>query len=270
MNEIESEARVESEAQVGPVISNIHTDTFCESCGYNLHTQAVVRDERLGLLVCRCPECGRWAAAGLGTSASRVWLNRFGTLLLIGWVLVLLVVFGLGTLFMGMLPYGYLMSFTRWQQFEVPAPGMPGQHLIVYRYTLQDVPPADSQAASDQRTGRTIFMCVATALAAVVGGLHSVFLWHARGRWRVFAFAMPLLACLGTWVIWNADRETVDLRQWAVPRIALFFLLELLGLSLGLLAGRPIVRGLLRVLLPPKPRQHLAFLWTVDKKRLPI
>ncbi|MDB5300946.1 MAG: hypothetical protein JWO87_2609, partial [Phycisphaerales bacterium] len=57
---------IESEAQVGPVISNIHTDTFCESCGYNLHTQAVVRDERLGLLICRCPECGRWAAAGLG------------------------------------------------------------------------------------------------------------------------------------------------------------------------------------------------------------
>ncbi|MDB5353638.1 MAG: hypothetical protein JWN24_91 [Phycisphaerales bacterium] len=262
--------QTETEAQVGPVISHIHADTFCESCGYNLHSQAVMRDERLGLLVCRCPECGKWAAAGQGTSASRVWLNRFGTLLLVGWVLVLLVIFGLGTLFLGMLPYGYMMSFTHWKNVEVPIANMPGKHQTVYRYELRDPPPSDSDEAADLRAQRTITMCVAAALAAVIGGLHAVFLWHARGPWRILAFALPLAGCVGAWVIWNMDPQTVDLSSWAVPRIAWFLLLECLGVSLGLLLGRPIIRGLLRILVPPKPRQHLAFLWTVDNRKAPL
>jgi len=46
------------ETELGPVIGHVQTDTFCEGCGYNLHTQAVVREARLGILICRCPECG--------------------------------------------------------------------------------------------------------------------------------------------------------------------------------------------------------------------
>jgi hypothetical protein len=48
-----------------------------------------------------------------------------------------------------------------------------------------------------------------------------------------------------------------------------FILLESAGLGVGLLLGRPVARALLRILVPPKPRQHLAFLWTIDGKRLP-
>jgi len=32
----------------------LETDLFCQTCGYNLHGQPVSRDERLGILICRC------------------------------------------------------------------------------------------------------------------------------------------------------------------------------------------------------------------------
>src|SRR6185503_7723206 len=70
--------------------SRLETDTFCLECGYNLHSQAVVRDERLGIFVCRCPECGRYHPAGIGVTATRTWLNRFATLLLFFWILIIL------------------------------------------------------------------------------------------------------------------------------------------------------------------------------------
>src|SRR5690348_18374707 len=106
------ELTAEPSSEIGPVVSHLQTDTFCAGCGYNLNTQAVLRDARLDLLICRCPECGRFTAAGQGTSAARVWLNRFGILLLMVWLLFLFVVFGLGSLALGGLSYGSLMSLT--------------------------------------------------------------------------------------------------------------------------------------------------------------
>jgi hypothetical protein len=257
------------EPPLGPVVSHLHTDTFCDSCGYNLHAQAVMRDERLGLLVCRCPECGRWAAAGLGATASRVWLNRFATSLLVAWSLLLLVIFGLGTLFLGMLPYGYMMSFTRLHRVDLPPAMTHGQSVSIYRYELRDPPPADTEEADDVMKQRRIFMFTAGVLAVVVGGLHAVFLWHAKGLRRILAFVIPLTGCLTTLAIWNFDPATFELRHWSMEPVLSFILLESAGLGVGLLLGRPVARGLLRILVPPKPRQHLAFLWTIDGRRLP-
>src|SRR5690348_9086636 len=101
---------------VGPVIGHMQTDTFCEGCGYNLHTQAVMRDQRLGIIVCRCPECGRFAPAGQGATATRVWLNRAATLFLTLWVLFVMVLFSLCALFLGMIAYGHVMNNVTWTQ----------------------------------------------------------------------------------------------------------------------------------------------------------
>src|SRR3954464_13465182 len=78
----------------------LEVDTFCVECGYNLHGQTVNRDERLGIFVCRCPECGRFHPAGVGVTATNVWLRRLATVLLAFWVLVVL--FGLFWVVMGM------------------------------------------------------------------------------------------------------------------------------------------------------------------------
>ncbi|HEY0008428.1 MAG TPA: hypothetical protein VGB55_06875, partial [Tepidisphaeraceae bacterium] len=66
----------------------IETDTFCDGCSYNLRTQKVWRDPRLGIAICRCPDCGSHQAAGRSTSATNVWLRRLTTLALLAWVCV--------------------------------------------------------------------------------------------------------------------------------------------------------------------------------------
>jgi hypothetical protein len=38
---------------------------------------------------------------------------------------------------------------------------------------------------------------------------------------------------------------------------------------IGILLGRPLARQIARTIIPPKPRQVLAFLWIVDGKKFP-
>src|SRR6185369_4270298 len=68
----------------------LETDAFCVECGYNLHGQPVTRDQRLNLLVARCPECGQHHPAGLGVTATKLWLQRFASLLLFAWILIVI------------------------------------------------------------------------------------------------------------------------------------------------------------------------------------
>jgi hypothetical protein len=45
--------------------------------------------------------------------------------------------------------------------------------------------------------------------------------------------------------------------------------LQMLGMLGGILLGRPLARQIARTIIPPKPRQALAFLWLVDGKKPP-
>lgn len=67
-------------------IGVIETDTFCDRCGFNLHTQRVWRDGRLGILVTRCPECGAHQAAGRSTTTASAWLKRLAMIGLVWWI----------------------------------------------------------------------------------------------------------------------------------------------------------------------------------------
>lgn len=67
-------------------VAVIETDLFCEACGFNLYTQRVTRDERLGLLVVQCPECGAHQSAHLRVTAGQKWLQRLGLLGLLMWL----------------------------------------------------------------------------------------------------------------------------------------------------------------------------------------
>jgi len=96
----------------------IEMDRFCDRCGYNLRTQAVTRDEHTGILICRCPECGTFHPAGVATDAGRAWWGRFGTLLLLFWVLILLSCAANALVGMGVLQYIHLEEFTRYERVE--------------------------------------------------------------------------------------------------------------------------------------------------------
>ena len=83
--------------------AQLETDLFCEQCGYNLHGQIVTRDPRLGFMVCRCPECGRFHPAGHRTTAASLWRSRLAAGLLLLWILIVLTAWFFATLGLGAL-----------------------------------------------------------------------------------------------------------------------------------------------------------------------
>jgi len=262
------------ETELGPVVGHVQTDTFCESCGYNLHTQAVVRDQRLGLLVCRCPECGRFSAAGRATSASPIWLNRFATGLLITWILFLLTLFCLCSLFLGLVAYGNLMQDVRFESFQRPVPNHPGQFYPMMRYTLRDTSRSgienDIEWQRRELFEHALLMGVTALLGLLSGGFFSVLLWHVNGWKRALALLPALVGCGWCAVVWSNDPMAVWIRPWGERRLGLVCVGECAAIAVGIYLGRPAARGLLHILLPPKLRQNLAFLWTVDGKRLAV
>jgi hypothetical protein len=265
------------ETEVGPVVGKVQTDTFCPGCGYNLHTQAVLRDERLGILICRCPECGRFAAAGQTTTAARVWLNRLAGALLAGWICFVLLLFALCALFLGMLAYGHTMEMTEFHQVTAPpaknqavalspAPAVP--RVYRYEYRIRQFAADDVDGRRQMITNQVILGCLAGALGMLTGVLFAALLWHVNGAARLLAFLPVAVGCGLVAFGWNNDLMTAPIRDWGLRQIGFYFLLESVAVGIGLLIGRPIARGLVRLLVPPKPRQHLAFLWIIDGKTM--
>jgi len=251
--------------ELGPIIGHVETDTFCEGCGFNLFTQSVVRDERLGVLICRCPECGKFSAAGRTNSAARVWLNRLGTVLLTVWVFFLLGLFSLCTLFLGMLSFGHMTEQTTMK----PDAHAANTYGYSYHYVLRD-PSRDEEEARQNTMEAIILDCTGGLLAALTGGLFSVLLWHVKGWRRLPALLPPLLGSGFAALIWIAEPAGRFIREWGLKQIVAYCLFEVIATAIGVLIGRPVARAVLKILTPPKVRQHLAFLWIVDGKVLPV
>lgn len=274
----------------------IEADQFC-TCGYNLHGQRIGRDERLGFMVVRCPECGAWHPAGHGSTATRVWLRRLAG--------VLLVIWGLGLLAGGLAIAGALVGFhfgvtmsdtvgvmierssDRVVQYGNDADGtfgymyvdtgefMAANSGVVFEYV--EVPRSHPLAAYSTTTwsGPPVFAYVMlwgipTLLALIAGIVQAVTLWHLRGiaRWII-----PLVLTLLPYAILLAFTFGVDefryLRPMLVQNGGILFGATFALWIIGVVFGRPIGRGLARLLVPPKPRQALAFLWHADGKDVP-
>ena len=260
----------QQEPTVGPLIGHIQTDMFCE-CGYNLHTQAVLRDERLGILICRCPECGRFAPAGHATAARQIWLNRLGIGLIVIWAFFLLWLFGMCALFLGMSAYGNLMNQVQWIGLPPTIPSPTTSPVFVatpYHYEIKV--PSSPDEATEQRNTVIMMAALAGGLGLLTGIFFSVLLWHAKSWRRLLAFAPPLVGVGFSILGWQNDHMTLSIRDWGLHHLLYYMVWECAAVGVGLLIGRPIARAALRILLPPKLLQHLAFLWTTDGKQLQV
>jgi hypothetical protein len=265
-------------AEMGKVVGTVQTDTFCEGCGYNLHAQPVVRDDRLGVLICGCPECGKYSAAGQTTTAARLWLNRIATTLLVSWVFFLLVVFALGALFLGMLAYGQVAELTATENIQKTVKQLPGYAgpgyaaggNVTYYESYYVIRPLTTDAEEAQRRLSAQILIHATSLTlALLGGVFfAVFVWHAPWRLRPLALLPVLVGCGFAAAIWYMDPMSSRVRTWGLGHIARTALLDAIALAIGVLIGRTFARAMLTLLVPPKARQHLAFLWTCDGKKL--
>jgi hypothetical protein len=251
-----------AEPETDIVIGHIQTDTFCESCGYNLHTQAVRRDARLGILICRCPECGRWTAAGKST-AREAWLNRLGTAMLMSWVLLLLVAFGFCSLFLALANYGNMANGLIYHQ----SPPTPQNPYPAFHRVLRP-PPAREREIAQERFQNIMMACLMGGLGLFTGALAAVAFWHLHGWRQLVALLPPLIGFAGAWLAVVDDDDLLSLHGWAMKWLSIGLLGECVAILAGLKVGRPVARAALQILLPPKGRQHLSFLWTTDGKTL--
>lgn len=280
----------------------MEVDAFCDGCGYNLHGQRVERDPRLDLSVCRCPECGRWHAAGKGTSASSVWLSRLGVFLIAGWGLAVLgAVLALGT-FMGLSGYLHLEGFTTTRLLDAsgrrvefrPSNGLatnpsvaPGYYVAGTNERVVDSevlpykvvrkpepvamvanPPYAAVYARQREAGDLIALCFLIGFSVVagllLGGFAPVALWHVPKRRLAVGAVWPFVAAAGAYGLWVAAENTQFVTAWSLQRLGGYAALQSAAYLAGLRIGRPVARFLAKVIVPPKPRQVLAFLWRAD------
>lgn len=229
----------------GPV-GQIQTDTFCEGCGYNLYTQAVTRDKRLGLLICRCPECGRYAVPGNATDAGRPWLQRLGTVLLVVYILFLLYGIGFGVAGLWAVHAAHLDDLER--PVVVTRPGN------VYSYRVSPTFEAD-----------WIAMALSAAVGYSLGSFLAIFFCHWKRRIWV-AVTIPLLLAIAVHVVWvrtssGLTTEVERMGRWNSFHHAA---VQVGGMCLALLIARPVTRGFLRLMLARPLLPYFSNLWNAD------
>ena len=237
----------------------LETDFFCFQCGYNLHGQIVTRDERLDILVCRCPECGRFHPAAQGVSATRPWLARVGVMLITVWSIWTLAFLALTGFFIGFGPYAHLESYTV---------GNYTTDGVVHRI-LRDASLHNGYYAARQENNWRIFAMI-SGIAALAAGMYlAVAFWHVRRATLRRFVLFPVVVALFVWWIWWGNYDIDEVFGWSLSRLGMYTLWSIFCLMLGVKIGRPVARYALRLIVPVRFLQVVGFLWQCDGKDLP-
>jgi len=242
----------------------LETDLFCHACGYNLHGQTVTRDERLDILICRCPECGKFHPAEMGVSATRPWMARMGVMLIAVWVLALLFVLGFGGFLTGACANVHVGNYT-----ERTWTG-PGNRTMIRRMTTPLVANVGLKAYEHWESQWITFVLSDVCLSIALGAFTAIATWHLSSTKRLIFLALPVL--VAPVVLWSITSEVDDNSEvlgYIVRVIAMYTVLSAAMIVVGQVIGRPIARFMLKLLIPPKLRQHVNFLWTCDGKTPP-
>lgn len=242
----------------------IELDRFCEQCSYNLRTLPVTTDPRTGIPIVRCTECGRFQPANTTATALRPWLARVTSVTLVGWMLVLVAMFFWLGLAEGAMSYSTLDELTvhgnvRIQRINGTTIRTIGRGDRTLRIN-EDVPYYRTFVA---------FVLFVSFLIAMTTGVIAVVVFPHWGRVAYFAivFGLAILANAFVTVAWRYDAP--HLLGWGASYIVAHLGAQLVGGTVGVLAGRPMSRLTIRMLLPPSVRPRLAYLWLADGKPLP-
>lgn len=253
-------AQTEAVAVDGPAgeqhpLSRVQTDLFCGDCGENLYARPIWRTEDTGLLVARCPRCGKVHPAVEALPYRRVWRARLGVTLGLAWVGLLLTAAAIGLT----VDYALQLEAPRWD------------------YQKTEASPYLQPTLNWPRTlGQFRWLLpLAGGLCVGFGVLLASALYHWRARWHVLAAAaLPFAGLLIAWLEWRDRRFYMDWSEDPLRDMlliaAIVAAVQAVGGVIGVCIGRPVVRGLLRVLLPNASRKHFAFLWRRDGRQLPL
>lgn len=272
--------------------STLIGDRLCLKCGYNLIGQPIFREEHYDLLIVRCPECATVASLQEYPLLGR-WANRWAALLAGLWLLVMVALwvasaaalfgFAVGAAEIASERYGLALyeQFNVWQIQQNA--GVPRSAQRAQMVRMNDFTSWWQQQDS-------------AALLRGAGGLWggvNAFAWYVWGWEAVIAFVLGvvwatlliarrrfgLLICVPVVLTGAALLSVIVLSKWLEepmwwyqasnrqvgPTImGLSLAWGGICLSLGLLTGRAVARGMVRLMLPPQLRSALAFLWLAD------
>jgi hypothetical protein len=248
----------------GEPIACMELDRFCEHCAYNLRTLPVFCDERTGIPIVRCTECGKFQSANDTATIYRPWLHRLTSLVLGGWVIVMIAIFFWLCVAETAITCVTLEELTIRSGTQIQRFGSTTIQTVRGSGPLEvwtDMPDHDKFIAA--------ILTGSTSVAFVFGLLMVVVMAHWRKlAYYAVALSVPLLvACIAV-IIWR--EEAPHLLGWSLTYIAAHAGANILGASLGVTFGRPIARLAVRIFIPPTLRPRLAYLWIADGKTLPV
>jgi hypothetical protein len=140
-------------------------------------------------------------------------------------------------------------------------------------YNYVGVGPATYPSLHEAGPGWTPWLWAAVGsvtLGCLAATLCVTLLWHWPRRRYAWCLLLPFVAGSFLSVVYGVvDQYQLD-RGQAIGRAALMGAVQALGVLVGTRVGRPIARAVVSVVVPPKPRQALVFLWQVDGKTMPV
>ena len=296
---IEKESPALTRAESPPADQRVSTlvgDRLCVQCSYNLVGQSILREPHYQLLIVRCPECGTVAPLQEYPLLGR-WAQRWAVLLAGLWLIIMLGVaigggaaifgFSMGTAHESTRTFAQFLS-TKYQAHAqllaaaggLGAPGYSPADMQAWR-DAQDM-NALFREAGGWRTGvnwDALYIWIPGSICAfLIGCFVSVAVMaHARGT-RCFAGLLVMIIAAAFSYLFGYLPWTQQQVGWywndalvriGPPMLLISLVIASLALCAGLLLGRRLARGLIRILLPPRLVQSFALLWTVEGRQPP-
>ena len=271
-----------SDPRQSGVVSRIDGVRPCLRCGHDLHGQPIRREESLGLLITFCPECGQ--AASLADYPSLgIWGRRLGVLSLVCVIFTVLVFLVVSVMSL----FGMTLGLTS----ELLSPAQSAMNSMIDGGWQVERSWWEANAAmARERMWSAVnyrdneFVGIGLLflpICFIIGTIWSGILLGLRRRYLPLAgIALCLLGWLCIWPVLIAEGDFNTNNQISAYRLARRELVPLLsfmvmtGLSiplmLGFSFGRPILRSLVRVVLPPGSRGMLRPLWEIDGIQVPL
>lgn len=275
-------------------------DRRCHACGFNLRGQMIVREEHYGMVMVRCPECGVPAPL-MDYPRLGHWGRRFGMLTMIVFLGVLIaahIAFG------GMVAIWSTqaaMESTREPAIEVArayiehakaaaigpqvnqnltwaAQQEPSWHTWIDGVWWSQNREKFSPVVRSFSRESQLFWLFGSLILLPGGAVLACLMPHARGVRRVMIPGVVGAIGLGiVSIVVLVDRsqgsgrnavdcvlELVGIRAY-VPHVLVLCVPVLVGVYLG----RPMARGLVRWLVPPRQYVHFGWLWSADGLGMP-